>query len=156
MEDEGDPQSGAALWIPEALRGDRALRLKYGVTLKGLPEGGRMSGDQYKRAFVVKLKRLIENESEIPMPVLLDRFFTAPHLAVGNPGQMAEALWSELDEIKRPVTLMNDWLEKQDDDSFNAMIHPRQKDMLGHEPIRDEDIMRELETLSFEEFLEWL
>ena len=107
-------------------------------------------------AFLAKLQRLIEEESDIPIPVLLDRFFAAPNLAAGNPRQIAEAMWRELDEVKRPVDLMNAWLERQDEESFAAMIHPCQQDKTDHELICDEDIIKELEALSFEEFLEWL
>jgi hypothetical protein len=115
-----------------------------------------VSGDQYRSAFLAKLQRLIEEESDIPIPVLLDRFFSAPNLAAGNPRQIAEAMWCELDEVKRSINLMNEWLEKQDEESFTAMIHPCRQDKLSHEPICDEDLIKEMEALSLEEFLEWL
>ena len=156
LEDHEETQPGSVLWVPDAIRGERILRLKYGVMLSETPDGGKVSRDQYMAAFLAKLQRLIEEESDIPIPVLLDRFFAAPNLAAGNPRQIAEAMWRELDEVKRPVNLMNAWLERQDEESFTAMIHPCQQDKLGHEPICDEDIIKELEALSLEEFLAWL
>jgi hypothetical protein len=156
LEDYEEPQTASVLWSPDAIRGDRILRLKYSVMLRGTPDGGKMSGDQYRSAFLAKLQRLIEEETDIPIPVLLDRFFAAPNLAAGNPRQISEAMWRELDEVKRSVNLMNEWLEKQDEESFTAMIHPCRQDKLSHEPICDEDLIKEMEALSLEEFLEWL
>jgi len=90
------------------------------------------------------------------LPVTLDRFFNAPHLASGNPRQIAEAMVSELDEIQRPVVLVGKWLERKDDQSLADLVAPKSLKDLGSESAEDARIERELETLSLEEFLEML
>jgi hypothetical protein len=57
--------------------------------------------------------------------VNLGRFFTAPHLASGNPRQIAQAMWRDLEEVQRRVVLVSEWLEKQDEGSLAEMIDPR-------------------------------
>jgi len=153
---EKEEQVGHRLWIPEPLRGDRALRLKYSVMVKDHLFKGEMSRGLYEHAYVEKLEKLIERELDIPLPVILDRFFNAPYLASGNSRQMAEAMYRELDEIQRPVALMRSWLERGDDRSLGALIAPKSMEELGREPAGDAQVERELETLTLEEFLELL
>ena len=144
------------IWVPEPFRGDKWLRLKYSVMVKEHLFKGEMSGGLYEVAYVEKLERLIEKVLDIPLPVILDRFFTAPYLASGNPGQIAEAMYRELDEIKHPAMLMGKWLERRDDQSLADLIAPKSTKDLGHEPTEDAQIEKELEGLAFEEFLEML
>jgi hypothetical protein len=143
-------------WLPEALRRDKALRLKYGVMVREPREGGAMSAAGYQQAYLEKLQNLIEKEKEVPIPVSLDRFFMAAHLASGNAAEIVQAMWRELEEIKRPVWLMKAWMERQDEESFTELIAPRSREELSGEPVGDQALAKELESLSFEAFLETL
>jgi hypothetical protein len=115
-----------------------------------------MSGRVYESAYIGKLERLTDKAPDTPLPVILDRFFSAPHLASGNPQQIAEAMYRELDEIKRPVVLMRNWLERRDEQSLAELIAPKSLEDLGRESAADARIEKELEALSLEEFLEML
>jgi hypothetical protein len=144
------------LWIPEPLRGDRKLRLKYGVMANEHLFKGQMSGELYEVAYVEKLERLVDKVVHVPLPVILDRFFSAPHLSSGNSRQVAEAMYRELDEVQRPVALMKAWLEQKDAWRLEELIAPKPVKELGHEPAGDETVKKELEELTLEEFLEML
>jgi hypothetical protein len=144
------------VWLPEGLRRDRALRLKYGVMVRETPQGGAMSAADYQRAYLEKLLNLIEKEKDIPIPVSLDRFFASPHLGSGDAAEIVQAMWRDLEEIKRPVWLMQAWLERQDEESFAELIAPRSKQELSGDPVGDQALTKELASLSFEEFLETL
>ena len=87
LQAEEEEQARYRVWVPEPFRGDRELRRKYSVMVKEPLFQGEMSGGLYELAYAEKLERLIEKELDIPLPVLLDRFFAAPHLASGNPRQ---------------------------------------------------------------------
>jgi hypothetical protein len=144
------------VWTPDPVKGNKRLRLKYGVMVNETLLRKTISGDVYHLAYLEKLQRLIEKEMDTPLAVILDRFFTAPHLGVGNPRQIAEALWRELDEIKRPVILVSAWLEKQDEESLRRMIHPIEKEELADQPISEDQERAEQERLTLEAFLELL
>jgi hypothetical protein len=152
----GEAPSGQEVWVPEPLRGDRRLRLKYGVTVDEKSLIGDISPEAYKEAYLGKLRRLIEREIHVPWAVILDRFFTAPHLAEGDPKEIAKAMWEELDEIRGPVFSVTEWLVRQDEESLAKMIQPRSVEELGGPPATDDVLRREMEELSFEEFLEML
>jgi hypothetical protein len=156
LQTEKEEQEAYRIWIPEPLREDRMLRLKYGVMVKEHLFKGEMSGGLYELAYVDKIERLIEKVLDIPLPVILDRFFTAPHLASGNTWQIAQAMYRELDEIKRPAMLVGKWLERRDDQSFADLVAPKTTKDLGHEPAKEETVKQELERLTLEEFLEML
>jgi len=141
------------VWIPEPLRGDTRLRRKYGVMIKADLLQGAMSGSLYELAYLEKLERLIEEAYDVPLPVTLDRFFNAPHLASGNSRQIAEALLRELEEIQRPVVLVAKWLERKDAQSLADLVAPKATEDLGREPAADEAVKQELERLTLEEFL---
>jgi hypothetical protein len=154
-EEQVDP-SQIKVWIPEPAKGDKRLRLKYGVLLKGPSLTGQMSGEFYRLAYLEKLKRLVEKEILTPVAVILDRFFAAPHLAAGNPMQIAEATWRELEEIRRPVQIVTEWIEQQDEATLNRLIYPFKEQDLEKKPASEEEQKKELEELSLEEFLEFL
>ena len=156
LQTEEAEQTEHRIWIPEPLRGDRLLRLKYSVLVTHHLFKGEMSGRVYESAYVGKLERLTDKAPDTPLPVILDRFFSAPHLASGNPQQIAEAMYRELDEIKRPVVLMRNWLERRDEQSLAELIAPKSLEDLGRESAADARIEKELEALSLEEFLEML
>jgi hypothetical protein len=125
----------------------------YGVMVKAHLFKGEMSEGLYEFAYVEKLERLIEKALDVPLPVLLDRFFNAPQLASGDPRQIAAALYRELDEIKRPVALVRNWLESRDDQSLVELIAPKCVKDLDREPAEDAQVETELEALTFEEFI---
>jgi hypothetical protein len=147
---------GGRIWIPAPLRGDRLLRVKYSVMIKRHQSEGEMSAGIYELGYIEKLERLIEKALDTPLPVILDRFFAAPHLASGNPRQVAEAMCRELDEIRRPLQLMQGWLERRDDPSLAELIAPKSVEDLGRDPAEDAQVGKELEELTLEEFLAML
>jgi len=153
---DGTEQIAYRIWVPEPLRGDKLLRVKHSVMVKEHLFKGEMSGGLYELAYVEKLERLIEKVLDIPLPIILDRFFTAPHLASGNPRQIAEAMYRELDEIKRPAVLMRNWLERRDAERLEELIALKSMKDLGQEPADDETVKKELENLTLEEFIEML
>lgn len=155
VEEQIDP-SQSEVWIPEPAKRHRGLRLKYGVLVKGPSLGGEMSGDVYRFAHLEKLERLIEKEIHTPVAVILDRFFTAPHLAAGNPRQIAEGMWRELEEVRGPVKRVTEWLEKRDEETRDKLTHPIGKEALDKPPVGEAEQKRELQELSLEEFLELL
>jgi hypothetical protein len=155
-EEEQVDLSRYEVWIPDPAKNDKRLRLKYGVLVKRPSLTGQMSGEVYRVAYLDKLERLIEKEVHTPVAVILDRFFAAPHLAAGNPMQITEAMWRELEEIRRPVLLVSKWLEKQDDETLNKLIQPVAEKEPDNQPVREAEEKKELEELSLEEFLEQL
>lgn len=156
LEGEQVDRSRYEVWIPGPAKKDKRLRLKYGVLVKGPSLTGQMSGEVYRIAYLDKLERLIEKEIHTPVAVILDRFFTAPHLAAGNPMQIAEAMWRELEEIRRPVLFVSAWLEKRDEETLSKLIQPAAEKELDNQPVSEAEEKRELEELSLEEFLEHL
>jgi hypothetical protein len=143
-------------WVPGVLKGDQKLRAKYGVMVRENIALKGPTGDEYRSAFLRKIEKLIEKEVHIPLPIILDRFFSAPHLASGNPGQISQAMWRELEEIQKPVFFVSEWLEKQNHESLLKLIHPKTVAELGEEPVSDNDLDAELQSLTLEEFLEML
>jgi hypothetical protein len=115
-----------------------------------------LTGAGYRSAFLQKIEKLIEKEVYTPLPVIFDRFFAAPHLASGNPRQISQAIWRELEEIRKPALLVSEWLEKQDEESLLRMIHPESAADLGGDPVSDRELEAEIQSLTLEEFLEML
>ncbi len=143
-------------WVPDPLRSNRSLRSKYGVLIKrGMVKGG-ISAGLYELAYKQKLQQLIQREVYIPLSVILDRHFVAPHLAAGDPKRVADALWEELEEIRMPVQSVTQWLENMDDESLLKIIHPLSINDLKEEGVSDEQLKQELNELSLEDFLEML
>jgi len=140
-------------WVPDPLWGHRNLRVKFGVLLEGLEP---ITQERYRRGYMEKLEHLISEEQETPIPVILDRVFSAPHLASGEPAEIAERLWEDVDEIRKPVRQVGAWLEKRDEDSLRKMIHPLQAGALEQGSVDRDLLQKELEALSLEDFLEML
>jgi len=153
--EEKDPAHWA-VWVPEPLRSDRDLCRKYGVPVDKALIRGNMSPGLYEMAYRQKLQRLIEKEAHTPLSVILDHFFAAPHLASGNTKQAADALWTELDEIKAPVTWVTAWLHDKSDASLLKMMHPKTMDQLNGDMLSDDQLKEELIRMSLEDFLECL
>ena len=144
------------VWVPDPLRGNKLLRCKYGVFFKKDMIPGEMSVSHYEMAYRQKLKRLIEKEDFTPLAIIFDRYFAAPNLATGDPKQIAEALWEELEEIRKPARFVQEWLSVQNDETLAKMIHPRTIHDLSGKMIGDEKLREELEALSLEDFFEIL
>jgi hypothetical protein len=149
-----EPEYGP--WVPYPVKGDRSLRLKYGVMVREGLNPEHMNGEMFESAYVEKLHGLIEREIYTPVAVILDRFFVAPHLASGNPKQIAFNMWQELEEIRRPVELVKAWLDEPNEENLVNLIRPKTREDLGHEPVSDAEMKEELEQLTLEEFLELL
>ena len=143
-------------WVPDPLRSDRPLRCKYGVLINKDMVKGEMSPALYEMAYKQKLMRLMEKEVYTPLSVILDRYFTAPHLATGDPKQVVDALWAELEEIRTPVESVREWLENMDNESLIKMIHPRSINDLKNETVSNEQLRQELDDISLEDFLEMI
>jgi hypothetical protein len=146
------------VWVPAPARPYRHLRLKYGVPLKEDLMAEEIPSPLYQSAYVDKLRRLIEKETYVPVPVILDRFFTAPYLASGDPKQIAEAMWQELKEIRGPALAVASWLDHGDPDallSFATTAEPAGAPAPQGVP-KQQDLILEQEALSLEEFLELL
>jgi hypothetical protein len=153
MGDGTEEHANLKIWVPHPLRGDRLLRQKYGVGVKEtlLTEG--MSEGVYRAAYLAKLQRLIEKEIYVPLPVILDRFFTAPHLASGDSKEIAEAMWHEIKEIRTPVMAVREWLENKNEKTLTKLIHPSAGLAASDEVPSDEELWKEQEELTLEEFL---
>ncbi|HOP46794.1 MAG TPA: hypothetical protein PK874_03955 [Desulfobacteraceae bacterium] len=143
-------------WVPGPVKGDKSLRLKYGVMVEENIDTNKVDGTIYQRAFLLKLQNLIDKEIYTPLPVILDRFFSTPHLASGNSENISLAMWQELDEIREPVELVKAWLESPGDEQLNIMLKPYSKNDIASKPVSDEEFIKEMEELSLEEFLELL
>jgi hypothetical protein len=149
-------QTGFTSWVPEPFKRDRRLRLKYGVLISGHVTAHQMIGGWYEIAYRDKLRRLIEKEVFTPIAVILDRFFAAPHLASGNPEDIAMAMWEELEEIRLPVLAVRSWLENPDDTDMKAFRDFQFEGATAGSSISDSDLRDALEALTLERFLEIL
>ena len=143
-------------WVPDVLKGNHRLRTKFGVMVRERIALKGLTADEYRSAFLKKIEKLIEKEVYTPLPIIFDRFFSAPQLASGNPRQISQAMWRELEEIQKSVFVVGEWLEKQNQESLLKMIHPRSAAELGEEPASDKDLEAELQSLTLEQFLEML
>lgn len=141
------------IWMPHPLRGDKLLRQKYGVHVKETLLAEGIFEGVYRAAYLEKLQRLIEKEIYIPLPVILDRFFAAPHLASGDSKEIAEAMWREIEEIRRPVMAVREWLENENEETLTKLIPPGSGLTASDELPSDEELLKEQEALTLEEFL---
>jgi hypothetical protein len=155
--DEEEDRGAFRAWVPTSLRNHRKLRLKYGVMFRADISVERLSSALYQAAYLDKLGSLIEKEIYTPLPVILDRHFTAPHLATGSPRQIAETMLRELKEVQEPVSAVHDWLKTRDARVFGqdeAGAAPQNAP--GGEGLSDEALAEELEALTLEDFLSLL
>jgi hypothetical protein len=153
-----EEQASYRVWVPAPVRAYRPLRLKYGVLLKEELMAEEIPSPLYQTAYVDKLRRLIEKEIYVPVPVILDRFFTAPYLASGDPKQIAEAMWHELKEIRGPALAVVSWLDEGDP---KALLSFTTAGASGGAPAPEgvpeqQSLILEQEALSLEEFLQLL
>jgi hypothetical protein len=139
-------------WAPDYARNFRSLSLKYGVILPANQDTVQMDSEIFEKAYLQKLRSLIEKEKEKPLAVILDQFFAAPHLASGNPGEIALNMWNELEEIREPVERIRQFLEGPEGDS-TGMDAPGEGEKPYERALKDTELSDELENLSLEEFL---
>ena len=148
--------SGKTPWLPDILRRNKRLRLRYGVILKP-EEVGEMDELIYKRAYIRKIQDLVEKEIYPDLAVILDTFFQSPHLAAGNSAEVTINILRDIDEVRRPMELMVSWLNDKTEDSLNKLISPFSKDELEiGEPVSEEELMKELNELTLMDFLKTL
>jgi hypothetical protein len=140
-------------WVPEPLKGDRRMRMKYGVIIPEQMASDPVSGPIYESAYLQKLQFLLEKEIHVPIAVILDRFFVAPHLASGEPRDMVVRMWEELEEIRRPVEQVTEWLEEPNEESLRLLIQPDVMEKLESAPISSKEALEELRALDLEDFL---
>ena len=143
-------------WVPEPLKGDRRLRLKYGVVIQGEMGSGPITEHIYESAYMQKLSYLLENEVNIPIAVILDRYFVASHLASGESRDMADNMWEELEEIRQPVEQITQWLKEPDERSLQLLLQPSTIENLEKQPVSEEAALEEQRALELEDFLELL
>jgi len=143
-------------WIPEPLEGDRRMRLKYGVVISEPAGSVPMNAHIYESAYLKKLSFLIEKEVYVPIAVILDRFFVAPHLASGETRDVVTHMWEELEEIRRPVEQIKNWFDEPNEKTVQLLLQPGTMERLEKTPISDEDALAEQRALTLEEFLDLL
>jgi len=143
-------------WVPDPVKRIKKLRLKYGVMIPENLPAHTIDATLYKAAYLHKLEMLIEREKDTPLAVILDRFFTAPHLASGNPKDIAVSMWEELDEVRAPLEHIRDWLNHGDETSFGKTADLKKKEDPGTSPAGPPDMSKELEALTLEDFLSLL
>ena len=153
LHESAEDEANLIPWIPEPVKGIRELRLKYGVLIPEQAPDQSIDAAAYKAAYLHKLEMLIQEEKGVPIPVLLDRFFTAPHLATGNPKDIAFAMWEELDEVRAPVENIRNWLNHGDATILRKTGDAGIKEDQGISPPGPPAIIKELKALSLEEFL---
>ena len=143
-------------WVPEPLKGDQRLRLKYGVVIQKEFGSVPVTENIYESAYVQKLSYLLENEVNTPIAVILDRFFVAPHLASGESQDMANNMWEELEEIRQPVEQVTQWIKEPNEKTLQLLVHPETIENLEKQTVSEETALEELRTLNLEDFLELL
>jgi hypothetical protein len=143
-------------WIPEPVKNNPALRKIYGVLLSGCTDSTYLTGALYQSAYIEKIRHMIEKEVLTPIPVLLDRFFTAPHLASGDALDVAVNLWKNLDEIKDPVERIMAWIDQPDAENLDASMSLEPEGPQETEKMLPSQLKKELNELCLEEFFELL
>jgi len=95
--------SSTVPWAPWFALDDACAMAVYGVRLpkEALEKG--LTSELYSNLYLYKLVHLLEQWDGEPIPVLLDRYFTAPYLGAGEPQQVLLDMWQNLDEIRKPV-----------------------------------------------------
>lgn len=99
-------------WAPSFSLKDKALMCIFGVMApKGLFDT-LIRPEDYSMLYLSKIKGLLEKWDGEPLPVLFDKYFTAPYIGAGEPSQVLLHMWQELEEIRRPVIEMELVLKK--------------------------------------------
>ena len=145
-----------SVWIPHPALRNRILRIRYGVWIQKDQLPVEMNPVLYKVSYLNKIRLLIEKGAELPLAVVFDRFFTAPHLAGGTPEQITYNLWRDIEEIRRPVMAIERWLKSPDTETERELIRPFKPDDIRDKPPSEEEINSEFASLKLVEFLESL
>ena len=145
--------SGKIPWAPPHAKKFRSLALKYGIMIPEDHKSIPMNSKIFERAYLQKIRHLIEKEKEKPLAVILDQFFAAPHLATGTPEEIALNMWNELEEIREPAEKIVQWLDDPASELPNGMP-PESKEKPLEGDMKDSDLSEELEKLTLEEFLD--
>ncbi len=140
-------------WVPEPLKGDRRLRLKYGVVIQKEFGSVPVTEHIYESGYMQKLSYLLEKEVHVPIAAILDRFFVAPHLASGESRDIANNMWEELEEISQPVEHVKQWLKEPGEKTLQLLVQPGAIESLENHPVSEEAALEELKTLDLEDFL---
>jgi len=143
-------------WVPEPVKSDRSLRLKYGVMVRASLDFSHMNSDIFQAAYLEKLGALIEKEVDSPIAVILDQFFNSPHLAAGDPWEIALAMWQDLEEIRQPVVLVKAWMKDPTEENLQKLLQPTPNKSMPEKPATDAELEKELEQLTLSEFLSLL
>jgi len=152
-----DDMRAFEIWFPEPIKGFHRLIQKYGVFLPKGHQSAPMTPQSYEWAYREKIRILIEKEVSTPLPVILDRFFTAPHLASGDSKDVVKAMWEELEEVREPVRLVTAWLEDPSPNNTAKLLVPFSETDKNTEGNETEETIKELlASLSLEAFLELL
>ncbi|WP_153306179.1 hypothetical protein [Desulfatiglans anilini] len=144
-------------WAPEPVLNIASLRLKYGVFLPEQDEGSPLDGPRYIAAYIEKITALAAKEEHPWTAVLLDQYLKAAYLAYDDPRQTAQALWSQIEEIRRPAEQVADWLQNPDETTRKSLlgVTAPERDAIA-QPVSIVDFAAELESLTLERFLESL
>ncbi len=140
-------------WVPEPLKGDQRMRLKYGVVIQGEMGSGPITEHIYESAYMQKLSYLLEKEVHIPIAAILDRFFVAPHLASGESRDIVNNMFQELEEISQPVANVKQWLKAPDEKTLRLLVQPGAVEKLESSPISKEEALEEIRGMELEDFL---
>ncbi len=156
IQKEDSPALEGRYWIPDPLKGDRTMRLKYGVVIQKEVGAVPIDGHIYESAYLQKISYLLEKEVYIPIAVILDRFFVAPHLASGETRDMVSNMWEELEEIRQPVERIKHWLTEPNQKALQLLVQPGTIETLEDSPVSEKALLEELKELNLEDFLELL
>ena len=149
-----EPSTNIKAWLPQELRKNRMLRLRYGVIIK--ENEHIVDKESYKKAFIKKIQSLIEKETFPDLAITLDRFFHSPHLAAGNSAEITLSLIRDIDKIRRPLELIGKWLESKNKEDFSYLLEPFSENDLTDEAFSDEELIKELTSLTLEDFFKSL
>ena len=112
-----------------------------------------MNSTIFERAYLQKIRHLIEKEKKKPLAVILDQFFAAPHLATGTPEEIAINMWNELEEIREPAEKVGQWLDSPES-GLPGWMPPESEEKPLERDMKDSDLSEELKKMTLEEFLD--
>ncbi len=138
-------------WLPEILRRNKRLRLKYGIFIDSNEKD--IDSDKYKIAFIKKLQYLIEKETYPELCIILDKIFHSPHLASENSAETVINILRDIDKVKETIELMSSWIQNKTEEIFLKLIAPLSKQDLNEPSVDDNELFDELDKLTLEDFL---
>jgi hypothetical protein len=151
--DKEEKVPGKVPWAPPHTKKFRSLSLKYGIMIPEDQKSVPMNHEIFEKAYLQKIRHLIEKEKDQPLPVILDQFFAAPHLATGTPEEIALNMWNELEEIREPAEKIGQWLDSPESE-LPGWMPPESEEKPLERDMKDSDLSEELEKMTLEEFLD--